>query len=108
LPNNFSCCFERVEGEAVLLQLDLAGIAASSGSACTSGSLEPSHVLKAMGVPNDLARGSLRLTVGKDSTQEEIDRLLSVLPGIVQRLRSLSPLAGRQADMAPPTALASG
>jgi cysteine desulfurase len=87
--------------------LDLAGIAASSGSACTSGSLEPSHVLKAMGVPNDLARGSLRLTVGKDSTQEEIDRLLSVLPGIVQRLRSLSPLAGRQADVAPPAAPAS-
>ena len=104
LPNNFSCCFEHVEGEAVLLQLDLAGIAASSGSACTSGSLEPSHVLKAMGVPDDLARGSLRLTVGKDSTQEEIDRLLAVLSGIVQRLRSLSPLAGRQAGPAPPTA----
>jgi cysteine desulfurase len=98
LPNNFSCCFERVEGEAVLLQLDLAGIAASSGSACTSGSLEPSHVLKAMGVPVDLARGSLRLTVGKDNTQEDIDRLLAVLPGIVQRLRGLSPLAGQQAD----------
>ncbi len=97
LPNNFSCCFEGVEGEAVLLQLDLAGIAASSGSACTSGSLEPSHVLKAIGVPDDLARGSLRLTVGKDNTQEDIDRLLAVLPGIVQRLRSLSPLAGRQA-----------
>jgi len=107
LPNNFSCCFEQVEGEAILLQLDLAGIAASSGSACTSGSLEPSHVLKAMGVPNDLARGSLRLTVGKDTTQEEIDRLLSVLPGIVQRLRSLSPLAGRQAGPAPPAAPAS-
>ncbi len=104
LPNNFSCCFEHVEGEAVLLQLDLAGIAASSGSACTSGSLEPSHVLKAMGVPNDLARGSLRLTVGKDNTQEEIDRLLAVLPGIVQRLRSLSPLASRQAGLAPPAA----
>ena len=102
LPNNFSCCFEHVEGEAVLLQLDLAGIAASSGSACTSGSLEPSHVLKAMGVPDDLARGSLRLTVGKDNTPEEIDRLLAVLPGIVQRLRSLSPLADRQAGLAPP------
>jgi len=107
LPNNFSCCFEHVQGEAVLLQLDLAGIAASSGSACTSGSLEPSHVLKAMGVPDDLARGSLRLTVGKDTTQEDIDRLLSVLPGIVERLRSLSPLAGRQAGLAPPTAPAS-
>jgi cysteine desulfurase len=104
LPNNLSCCFEHVEGEAVLLQLDLTGIAASSGSACTSGSLEPSHVLKAMGVPDDLARGSLRLTVGKDSTQEEIDRLLAVLPGIVQRLRSLSPLASRQAGLAFPAA----
>jgi cysteine desulfurase len=101
LPNNFSCCFEGVEGEAVLLQLDLAGIAASSGSACTSGSLEPSHVLKAIGVPDDLARGSLRLTVGKDNTPEEIDRLLAVLPGIVQRLRSLSPLAGQQAGRSP-------
>jgi cysteine desulfurase len=107
LPNNLSCCFEHVEGEAVLLQLDLVGIAASSGSACTSGSLEPSHVLKAMGVPDDLARGSLRLTVGKDSTREDINRLLSVLPGIVQRLRSLSPLAGRQAGLAPPTTPAS-
>jgi cysteine desulfurase len=108
LPNNLSCCFEHVEGEAVLIQLDLAGIAASSGSACTSGSLEPSHVLKAMGVPNDLARGSLRLTVGKDSTQHEIDRLLAVLPGIVERLRSLSPLAGRQAGLVPPEAPVSG
>jgi len=102
LPNNFSCCFWGVEGEAVLIQLDLAGIAASSGSACTSGSLEPSHVLKAMGVPEDLARGSLRLTAGKDNTQEDIDRLLAVLPGIVQRLRSLSSLSGRKADSARP------
>jgi cysteine desulfurase len=104
LPNNFSCCLERVEGEAVLLQLDLAGIAASSGSACTSGSLEPSHVLKAMSIPNDLARGSLRLTAGKDNTQEEIDRLLAVLPDIVQRLRRLSPLPSGQAGPASPTA----
>jgi len=107
LPNNCSCCFEGVEGEDVLLQLDLAGIAASSGSACTSGSLEPSHVLKAMGIPNDLARGSLRLTVGKDNTREDIDRVLSELPGIVQRLRSLSPLTDQQAGLAPPTTPAS-
>ena len=73
------------------MALDLAGVAASSGSACTSGSLEPSHVLMAMGVPLDLARGSLRLTVGKDNTVEEIDHVLDVLPGIVSRLRSLSP-----------------
>ncbi len=87
----FSCCLEHVEGEAVLLALDLQGVSASSGSACTSGSLEPSHVLTAMGVPLELARGSLRLSVGKDNTAEEIDRLLEIMPGIVSRLRSLSP-----------------
>jgi len=102
LPNNFSCCFEGVEGEAVLLQLDLAGIAASSGSACTSGSLEPSHILKAMGVSHDLGRGSLRLTVGKDNAQEDIERLLAVLPGIIERLRSLSPLSAQEVGSAPP------
>ncbi len=89
--NNFSCCFEFIEGEAVLIALDLAGVAASSGSACTTGSLEPSHVLTAMGVPTDLARGSMRLTVGRDNTMEQIDHLLDILPGIVSRLRSLSP-----------------
>lgn len=91
LSNSFSCCFEYIEGEAILMALDLQGVAASSGSACTSGSLEPSHVLTAMGLPLDLARGSLRLTVGKDNTMEEIDYLLEILPGIVSRLRSLSP-----------------
>ena len=88
---NFSCCFEFIEGEAILMALDLAGIAASSGSACTSGSLEPSHVLMAMRVPEDLARGSLRLTVGKDNTDQEITYVLETLPDIVERLRSLSP-----------------
>ncbi|MDO8614533.1 MAG: cysteine desulfurase family protein [Dehalococcoidia bacterium] len=91
VSNNFSACFEFIEGEAILMALDLAGVAASSGSACTSGSLEPSHVLTAMGVPEDLARGSLRLTVGEDNTLEDMDRVLDVLPGIVSRLRSLSP-----------------
>jgi cysteine desulfurase len=90
-PNNASFCFEYLEGEAILIALDLAGIAASSGSACTSGSLEPSHVLTAMGVPEDLARGSLRLTVGKDNTPDQIKHVLEVLPGIVSRIRSLSP-----------------
>jgi cysteine desulfurase len=90
-PNNASFCFEYLEGEAILIALDLAGVAASSGSACTSGSLEPSHVLTALGVPEDLARGSLRLTVGKDNTPEQIDYVLETLPGIVSRLRSLSP-----------------
>jgi len=91
LPNSFSCCLERVEGEAVLIQLDLSGIAASSGSACTTGSLEPSHVLTAMGIGADLARGSLRLTLGKDNTRAEIDRLLDTLPPIVEKLRALAP-----------------
>jgi cysteine desulfurase len=89
--NNFSACFEYLEGEAILIALDLAGVAASSGSACTSGSLEPSHVLTALGVPEDLARGSLRLTVGKDNTREQIEHVLEVLPGIVSRIRSLNP-----------------
>jgi len=89
--NNFAACFEYIEGEAILIALDLAGVAASSGSACTSGSLEPSHVLTALGVPEDLARGSLRLTVGKDNTREQIDYVLEILPSIVSRIRSLSP-----------------
>jgi cysteine desulfurase len=89
--NNFSCCFSHIEGEAILMALDLAGIASSSGSACTSGSLEPSHVLTAMGIREDLARGSMRLTVGHDNTQEQIDYVLETLPGTVEKLRSLSP-----------------
>jgi cysteine desulfurase len=91
LPNSFSCCLEGVEGEAVLIQLDLNGISASSGSACTTGSLEPSHVLTAMGVPAEIARASLRVTLGHENTREEIDRLLEVLPRAVERLRALAP-----------------
>jgi cysteine desulfurase len=89
--NNASFCFEHIEGEPILMALDLAGVACSSGSACTSGSLEPSHVLTAMGVPEDLARGSMRLTVGQDNTLDQMDYVLDILPGIVSRLRSLSP-----------------
>ncbi len=100
LPNSFSCCFERVEGEAVLLQLDLQGISASSGSACTTASLEPSHVLLAMNVPHALARGSLRLTPGKDNTAEEIEYVLDVLPDAVERLRRLAPGGAREATRA--------
>jgi cysteine desulfurase len=92
VSNNFSACFEYIEGEAILMALDLAGVAASSGSACTTGSLEPSHVLTALGVPEDLARGSLRLTAGEDNSLEDMDRVLDILPGIVSRLRSLSPI----------------
>ncbi|MCH8008699.1 MAG: cysteine desulfurase [Chloroflexi bacterium] len=91
LPNSFSCCFDGVEGESILLQLDLKGVSASSGSACTTGSLEPSHVLLAMGVPHATARGSLRLTLGKDNTAEEVERLLDIIPESVERLRSLAP-----------------
>jgi len=92
LPGNVSCAVGYVEGESVLLALDLAGIAASSGSACTTGSVEPSHVLVAMGMPSELARGSLRFTLGRQNTEADVDRLLEVLPGIVQRLRALSPI----------------
>ena len=91
LPNSFSCCFRNVEGESVLLALDMAEIAASSGSACTTGSLEPSHVLTAMGVDPDLAHASLRLTVGKGNTDEQISYVLDQMPGIVERLRALAP-----------------
>jgi cysteine desulfurase len=87
LANNASFCFAGVDAEMLLMQLDLAGIAASSGSACTSGSLEPSHVLTAMGIPSDLARGSLRLTVGTGNTAEQIDDLLDCLPRLVARQR---------------------
>ncbi|MGH2586414.1 MAG: cysteine desulfurase family protein [Dehalococcoidia bacterium] len=92
ISNNASVCFQFVEGEAVLLSLDMNGIAASSGSACTSGSLEPSHVLTAMGIPAEIARSSLRLTVGRDNTPAQIDYVLEALPRIVERLRSLSPI----------------
>ena len=93
LPNNVNFSFEGVEGEPILLGLDMAGIAASSGSACSSGSLEPSHVLLALGQSADLARGSLRITLGKDNTFEEVDYLLEELVGLVRQLRQLPTLA---------------
>ncbi len=89
LPNNASFVFEGVEGESILLNLDLLGFAASTGSACTSGSVDPSHVLLAMHVPVELAHGSLRLTLGKDNTDEDVTTLLDVLPGIIEKLRQL-------------------
>lgn len=92
LPNNVNFCFEFIEGESLLLSLDMVGIAASSGSACTSGSLDPSHVLMAIGLPHEIAHGSLRLTLGEINTQEDIDYVLEQLPPIVERLRALSPL----------------
>lgn len=92
LPGNVNFSFEFIEGESLLLLLDMNGIAASSGSACTSGSLDPSHVLLAMGLPHEIAHGSLRLSIGEINTDEDIDRVLEVLPPIVQRLRDMSPL----------------
>jgi cysteine desulfurase len=90
LPNNASFCFAGIEGEAMLLNLDLEGIAASTGSACTSASMEPSHVLLAMGIPVEMAQGSIRMTLGKGNTEEDIDTVLRVLPGILEKLRALS------------------
>ncbi|MGE5417662.1 MAG: cysteine desulfurase NifS [Acidobacteriota bacterium] len=92
LPGHVSMCFEFVEGESILLMLDMEGIMASSGSACTSGSLEPSHVLLALGLPHEIAHGSVRLTMGKGNTDADVDHVLDVLPGIISRLREMSPL----------------
>ena len=92
MPGNLNVCFEGIEGESLLLRLDLAGICASSGSACTSGSLEPSHVLLAIGVPKELAHGSLRLSLDETNTEEEVDHILEKLPGIVAELRAMSPV----------------
>ena len=92
LPGNINICFEGIEGESLLLRLDLEGICASSGSACTSGSLDPSHVLLAIGLPKEVAHGSLRLTLDEENTEQEVDYLLKVLPGIVSGLRDMSPV----------------
>ena len=92
LPGNVSFCFEGIEGESLLLLLDAEGICASSGSACTSGSLDPSHVLLAIGRVHDVAHGSLRLSVCHLNTDEEIDHILKVVPAVVERLRSMSPV----------------
>lgn len=92
LPGNVNVSIRYIEGEALLLSLDMAGIAASSGSACTSGSLDPSHVLLAIGLPHEVAHGSLRFSLGRETTEAEIDRVLVELPKIVKRLRDMSPL----------------
>lgn len=92
LPGNVNVSVRYIEGESLLLRLDLVGIAASSGSACTSGSLDPSHVLLAIGLPHEIAHGSLRLSLSQDNTKEDVDEVLKVLPGIVENLRAMSPL----------------
>ena len=92
LPGNVNIGFEFIEGESILLSLDFKGVCASSGSACTSGSLDPSHVLLAIGLPHERAHGSLRLTIGDGTTEEDIDYVIEVVPPIIQRLRDMSPL----------------
>lgn len=92
LPNNVNFSFHFIEGESLLLMLDLNGIAASSGSACTSGSLDPSHVLLSIGLPHEIAHGSLRVTLGEENTYEQIDYFVEKLTGIVEKLRAMSPL----------------
>ena len=91
LPNTSNISFEYVEGEAILLMLDKYGICASSGSACTSGSLEPSHVLRAMGVPFTAAHGSIRFSLSRYNTEDEVDYVIEKMPSIINRLRELSP-----------------
>jgi cysteine desulfurase len=92
LPNNVNFSIKYIEGESILLNLDMLGIAASTGSACTSTSLEPSHVLLAIGLSHEIAHGSLRITMGRWTKEEDIDYLLTCLPGIVEKLRAMSPL----------------
>ena len=92
LPGTVNFCFEGIEGESLLLWLDAKGVAASSGSACTSGSLDPSHVLLALGLPHEIAHGSLRLSLGADNTEEEVAHILKVVPEVVEYLRGMSPV----------------
>ena len=92
LPNNANFCFRFIEGESLLLMLDMNGICGSSGSACTSGSLDPSHVLLAIGLPHEIAHGSLRLTMGENNTMEEMDYVVDTLKTVVQQIRNMSPL----------------
>ncbi|MBR1368609.1 cysteine desulfurase [Methanocalculus chunghsingensis] len=96
LPNNVNIIFDYIEGESILLLLDANGIAASTGSACTSASLDPSHVLLACGLPHEQAHGSLRLTLGEETTEADIDYVLGVVPTVVQRLRDMSPLTPKE------------
>jgi cysteine desulfurase len=92
LPGNVNVCFRFIEGESILLSLDFKGVCASSGSACTSGSLDPSHVLLSIGLPHEIAHGSLRLSMGEGSSEEDVDYVLEVVPPIIERLRNMSPL----------------
>ena len=95
VPNTTNISFDRVEAESLLIALDLDGVAVSTGSACSSGTLEPSHVLRAMGFPSHRTQNSLRFSLGLFSTEEEVDRVIAVLPGLVAKLRGLSEKPGR-------------
>jgi cysteine desulfurase len=99
LPNNVSVRYSFIEGESMLLSLDLMGVAASSGSACTAKTLEPSHVLLATGLKHEEAHGSLMFSLGKQNTEEEADYVVSLMPGIVKRLRAMSPLTPKELNM---------
>ena len=92
VPGTVNMCFEGIEGESLLLMLDMKGICASSGSACTSGSLDPSHVLLSIGLPHEVAHGSLRLSIGEYNTMEEIDHIIATVPQVVEYLRNMSPV----------------
>lgn len=92
LPGNINMCFKGIEGESLLLSLDLKGICASSGSACTSGSLDPSHVLLAIGLPHEVAHGSLRISLSDDNSEDDVNYIIEVLPPIIEKLRAMSPL----------------
>jgi cysteine desulfurase len=96
LPGTLNAAIHYVEGESIVLALDMEGIAVSTGSACTTDSAEPSHVLSAMGVPANVAQGSVRFGLGRSTTRADVDRVLAVLPGVVERLRSISPLYHRK------------
>jgi len=104
LPNTSNIAFEYIEGEAILLLLNKLGIAASSGSACTSGSLEPSHVMRAMGIPYTAAHGTIRFSLSVDNTEAEIDRVIAAVPPIIAQLRKLSPYWGENGPAANPEA----
>ena len=96
LPNNINIRFSYIEGESLILSLDMEGVACSSGSACTSKTLEPSHALLAIGLPHEQAHGSLLFTLGKQNTEDEINHVKDILPGIIKRLRTISPLTPKE------------
>jgi cysteine desulfurase len=96
IPSTVNMSFNGIEGESIILSLDMQGVAVASGSACTSGSLDPSHVLSAMGVPVETAQGSIRFSMGRFTSKEDIEYTISILPGIIERLRAMSPIYNKE------------